>query len=57
MAHGLDESRAFTMLRTHSQRNGRKVADVAEAVVESHLLLLPPPVAAARDGAADEAAS
>jgi response regulator NasT len=55
--HGLDESRAFTMLRTHSQRNGRKVADVAEAVVESHLLLLPPPVAAARDGAADEAAS
>ena len=54
--HGLDESRAFTMLRTHSRRNGRKVADVAEAVVESHLLLLPPPVAAG-DGAADEAAS
>jgi hypothetical protein len=30
------------MLRGHSQHNGRKVIDVAEAVVESHLLLLPP---------------
>lgn len=39
--HGIDEERAFTMLKSHSQRNGRKVADVAEAVVESHLLLLP----------------
>ena len=33
---------AFTMLRDHSQHNGRKLVDVAEAVVESHLLLLPP---------------
>jgi hypothetical protein len=32
------------MLRDHSQRNGRKLADVAAAVVESHLLLLPPAV-------------
>jgi hypothetical protein len=30
------------MLRDHSQHNGRKVIDVAEAIVESHLLLLPP---------------
>jgi hypothetical protein len=30
------------MLRGHSQNNGRKLADVAAAVVESHLLLLPP---------------
>ena len=28
-------------LRPHSQRNGRKLVNVAEAVVESHLLLLP----------------
>jgi len=28
-------------LRDHSQHNGRKVADVAQAIVESHLLLLP----------------
>jgi len=45
------------LLRAHSQRNGRKVVDVADAVVESHLLLLPPPVlrnviAADSDGAA-----
>jgi AmiR/NasT family two-component response regulator len=39
--HGIDESRAFEMLRSHSQHNGRKVVDIAEAVVESHLLLLP----------------
>jgi response regulator NasT len=40
--HAIDADTAFTMLREHSQRNGRKVADVAAAVVESHLLLLPP---------------
>src|SRR5579864_4388426 len=34
--------RAFEMLRDHSQRNGSKLSDVAVAVVESHLLLLPP---------------
>ena len=33
---------AFTMLRDHSQHNGRRLVEVAEAVVESHLLLLPP---------------
>jgi hypothetical protein len=31
------------MLRSHSQRNGRKLIDVAEAIVESHLLLMPSP--------------
>jgi len=35
--------RAFAMLRDHSQNNGRKVVDVAQAIVDSHLLLLPPP--------------
>ncbi len=40
--HAIDQERAFEMLRSHSQRNGRKLIDVAEAVVESHLLLLPP---------------
>jgi two-component system, response regulator / RNA-binding antiterminator len=33
---------AFILLRDHSQHNGRKLSDVAAAVVESHLLLLPP---------------
>jgi AmiR/NasT family two-component response regulator len=40
--HGIDETRAFSMLKSHSRHNGRKVVDLAEAVVESHLLLLPP---------------
>src|SRR3954452_17581978 len=40
--HSLDADRAFNMLRGHSQHNGRKLVDVAQAVVESHLLLLPP---------------
>ena len=40
--HGIDHERAFEMLRTHSQHNGHKVVDVAQAIVESHLLLLPP---------------
>jgi AmiR/NasT family two-component response regulator len=39
--HGIDQAQAFEMLRSHSQGNGRKLIDVAEAVVESHLLLLP----------------
>jgi len=39
--HAIDQERAFEMLRRHSQHNGRKLIDVAEAVVESHLLLLP----------------
>jgi AmiR/NasT family two-component response regulator len=36
----IDERRAFELLRSQSQRSGRKVYDVAEAVVESHLLLV-----------------
>jgi response regulator NasT len=41
--HSLNAERAFEMLRDHSQHNGRKLIDVAAAVVDSHLLLLPPP--------------
>src|SRR5690348_7245442 len=40
--HSIGADEAFTRLRDHSQRSGRKLADVASAVVESHLLLLPP---------------
>jgi AmiR/NasT family two-component response regulator len=39
--HAIDQQSAFEMLRDHSQHNGRKLVDVAEAIVESHLLLLP----------------
>ena len=40
--HGIDADHAFDMLRDHSQHNGNKLVDVAEAIVNSHLLLLPP---------------
>jgi response regulator NasT len=49
--HAIDADRAFEMLRDHSQHNGRKLADIAAAIVESHLLLLPlRPAAAPHDG-------
>ena len=40
--HAINADKAFEKLRDHSQHNGRKLSDVATAVVESHLLLLPP---------------
>jgi two-component system, response regulator / RNA-binding antiterminator len=40
--HAFDGDKAFEMLRHHSQSHGRKLADIAAAIVESHLLLLPP---------------
>ncbi|HWG09348.1 MAG TPA: ANTAR domain-containing protein [Solirubrobacteraceae bacterium] len=38
----VDADTAFEMLRNHSQHNGRKIADVAAAIIESHRLLVPP---------------
>ena len=40
--HGIGAERAFEMLRDHSQHNGHKVVDVAQAIVDSHLLLAAP---------------
>jgi two-component system, response regulator / RNA-binding antiterminator len=40
--HAIDADRAFGMLRDHSQHNSHKLVDVAQAIVDSHLLLLPP---------------
>jgi two-component system, response regulator / RNA-binding antiterminator len=42
--NSIDADAAFEMLRTRSQQSGRKLGDLADAVVQSHLLLLPPPV-------------
>jgi response regulator NasT len=55
--HAIDADKAFEMLRDHSQHNGRKLADIATAIVESHLLLLPAhPGAAFHNGpSADDA--
>lgn len=41
--HSISAATAFERLRDHSQHNGRKLSDVAAAVVESHTLLLPAP--------------
>ena len=50
--HSIDAERAFDMLRDHSQHNGRKLVDVAQAIVDSHLLLMPPgPLTAAPEPA------
>jgi AmiR/NasT family two-component response regulator len=40
--HSIDADQAFERLRDHSQHNGQKLSDVATAVVDSHLLLVPP---------------
>ena len=40
--HSIDAEKAFEMLRDHSQHNGRKLVDVAQAIVDSHLLLTGP---------------
>lgn len=42
--HQIDKGWAFEMLRSYSRQSGRTVTDVAEAIVESHLLLPPPPL-------------
>jgi AmiR/NasT family two-component response regulator len=39
--HAITANAAFDMLRNHYQHNGHKVANIAEAIVESHLLLIP----------------
>jgi AmiR/NasT family two-component response regulator len=39
--NAISADKAFELLRDHSQHNGHKVAEVAAAIVESHLLLVP----------------
>jgi AmiR/NasT family two-component response regulator len=47
--HSVDADGAFDLLRNHSQHNGRKVVDVAQAIVDSYLLLPPPADAVAAE--------
>lgn len=39
--HDIDEQQAFELLRDRSQRDGRKLVDIAEAVTHTHRLLKP----------------
>jgi AmiR/NasT family two-component response regulator len=42
---GIEEHEAFQLLREHARSHSRRVADVAESVLDSHRLLQPPPPA------------
>lgn len=39
--HAIDADHAFGMLRDHSQHTGHKLAGVATAIIDSHLILMP----------------
>jgi AmiR/NasT family two-component response regulator len=39
--HGANDKAAFEMLRDHSQHTGRKLFDIAQAILDSHQLLSP----------------
>jgi response regulator NasT len=39
---GIDADRAFELMRDSSRRGGHKVSDVADSIIQSHALLLPP---------------
>lgn len=46
--HDIDEQEAFELLRTHSQKDGRKLVDVAEAVTQTRRLFTSKPSAPKR---------
>ena len=37
--HSVDEQRAFTLLRDQARQSGRKLVDIAQAIVDGHSLL------------------
>jgi AmiR/NasT family two-component response regulator len=41
--NGIDSDRAFELLRDRSQASGQKLADIALAMIDSHLLLTAAP--------------
>jgi AmiR/NasT family two-component response regulator len=53
--HAIDGDTAFGMLRTHSQHSGLPLADVAAALVQSHVLLHSPATGRASPGLASQA--
>lgn len=51
--HAIGADEAFGMLRVQSNHTGQKLAHLAAAVVDSHLLSLPPPAGSALDRGAE----
>ena len=47
--HTVTDQAAFELLRGHSQSTGRKVFDIAQALVDSHALLSTPSASPAMD--------
>jgi response regulator NasT len=39
--HGIDEEAAFEALRSHARRSNQRIVDVADAIIDGHLLLPP----------------
>jgi AmiR/NasT family two-component response regulator len=37
--HSVDEQQAFAMLRDQARHSGRKLVDIAQAIVDGHSLL------------------
>ena len=52
--HSINSDKAFERLRDHSQHNGHKLTDVATAIVNSHLLLIPQTPEPAMAGGAEK---
>jgi response regulator NasT len=50
--HRIDEQQAFALLRDHARRSGRKLVDVAQAILDGYLLLPARMPDAAADGTA-----
>ncbi len=48
--HGANDEAAFEMLRDHSQHTGRKLIDIAQAILDSHQLLSPTRVKTPTEG-------
>jgi AmiR/NasT family two-component response regulator len=48
--HGIDGDKAFELLRERSEHSGHKLADIAAAFVQSHLLLMPTPASVSTNG-------
>lgn len=46
--HAVGDQHAFELLRDHSQHTGRKLYDIAQALLDSHLLLTPHTTASAQ---------
>jgi AmiR/NasT family two-component response regulator len=48
--HGINQDKAFEMLRQHSRQSGPKLIEIAQGIVATHLLLQAPPAQGSKPG-------